>query len=516
MTLSFSVDGREVTVEDDGASLLEVLRDRLGLRSAKDGCSPQGQCGCCTVLVDGAPRVSCVTPARRVAGRSVTTLDGLDADERDDWADRFCATGASQCGFCTPGIIVRLSGLRAKGVEPDDEAAVERALAAHLCRCTGWRTIVEAFGASSTEVTSALADRDLDAAAQRAALEGGVPQQVGASVALGRAGFADDTAPADALVAVRNVDGEWVVGETLTQARERSGKRQGRRTTAALSHPLEVPPGDWAATLRTTWVEPAYLEPDASWCAPGGTPTSPLANGGAFGGKVASEVGAVARRLADEHGRPVRVLLSREDTVRLGPKRPPVAGGADASGRGVLRVVRTAGIEAAVAQVAPGLVVEAVEAVGPPTSAALRAAGWAEAAVLVGAATGATEVRSPDGAVAEAEVTAGGLRVRVACGDPLDAVVLRSYCIGAAHMALGWVTSEGLVVDEAGEVHDLTIRSFGILRAADTPPVEVEIVDGGGSPVNGSDAVFAAVALAVWRHQGFPASWPTGRSPFSG
>ncbi|MBL8775931.1 MAG: 2Fe-2S iron-sulfur cluster binding domain-containing protein [Acidimicrobiales bacterium] len=510
MTLSFSVDGREVSVADDGASLLEVLRDRLGLRSAKDGCSPQGQCGCCTVLVDGAPRVSCVTPARRVAGRSVTTLEGLGAAERDDWAERFCATGASQCGFCTPGIIVRLSGLRAKGVAPDDEAAVERALAAHLCRCTGWRTIVEAYGATADEVSAAGAGRDLDAASRRAALEGGVPQQVAPAVALGRAGFADDTAPADALVAVRAADGEWVVGETLSEARERSGKRQGRRTTAALGHPVDVPEGEWAATLRTTWVEPAYLEPDASWCAPGGAPTSPLANGGAFGGKSASEVGAVARRLADEHGRPVRVLLSREDTVRLGPKRPPVAGGADASGHGVLRVARTPGIADAVAAVAPGLTVEQVAIVGPHTSAALRAAGWAEAAVLVGAATGVAEVRSPGGATAEAEINPDGLRVRVACGDPLDEVVLRSYCIGAAHMALGWVTSEGLVVDDDGEVHDLTIRSFGVLRAADTPHVEVELDGGTGAPVNGSDAVFAAVALAVWRHQGLPPAWPTG------
>ncbi len=514
VTLSFSVDGREVTVEDDGASLLEVLRDRLGSRSAKDGCSPQGQCGCCTVLVDGSPRVSCVTPARRVAGRAVTTLDGLDAAERDDWAERFCATGASQCGFCTPGIIVRLSGLRAKGVGPDDEAAVERALAAHLCRCTGWRTIVEAYAATAAEVAAAGAGRDLDAAAKRAELEGGVAQQVGPEVALGRAGFADDTAPVGALVAVRSPDGEWVVAETLTEARERSGKRQGRRTTAALGHPLEVPPGEWAATLRTTWVEPAYLEPDASWCAPGGTPVSPLANGGAFGGKATSEVGAVARRLADEHGRPVRVLLSREDTVRLGPKRPPVAGGADAAGRGVLRVARTPGIEAAVAAVAPGLTIEQIDVHGPPTSLALRAAGWAEAAVLVAAATGATEIRSPEGATAEAEVTPDGLRVRVACGDPLDDVVLRSYCIGAAHMALGWVTSEGLVVDDEGEVHDLTVRSFGVLRASDMPPVEVEVDPSASEPVNGSDAVFAAVALAVWRHLGTPVPWPTGQTLF--
>ena len=132
--------------------------------------------------------------------------------------------------------------------------------------------------------------------------------------------------------AVRAANGEWVVGETLCEARARAGKVQGRRTTAGLRWPIEVPPGDWVRTLSTTWVEPAYLEPDASWCAPGGTPASPLANGGAFGGKLASQVGAVARRLADEHGRIVRVLLAREDVVRLGPKRPPLAAGIDPNG----------------------------------------------------------------------------------------------------------------------------------------------------------------------------------------
>src|ERR1700738_2235748 len=100
--LAFTVDGRAVEVADDGASLLEVLRDRLGVRSPKDGCSPQGQCGCCTVLVDGAPRVACVTPARRIDGRHVPTLDGLPEASATGWANRFAATGASQCGFCTP------------------------------------------------------------------------------------------------------------------------------------------------------------------------------------------------------------------------------------------------------------------------------------------------------------------------------------------------------------------------------------------------------------------------------
>ncbi len=109
----------------------------------------------------------------------------------------------------------------------------------------------------------------------------------------------------------------------------------------------------------------------------------------------------------------------------------------------------------------------------------------------------------------EAEVVDGRIRVRVAAGDPLDQVVLRSYAIGAAHMAYGWVTSEGLSVDADGEVHDLTIRSFGVPRAVDTPPIDVEIDPTPGAPVNGSDAVFAAVAAAVWLHQGCPTDWPT-------
>ena len=501
MTLSFRVDGRPVAVEDDGASLLEVLRDRLGLRSPKDGCAPQGQCGCCTVLVDGQPRVACVTPARRVAGRAVTTLDGLAAAERQAWADAFSASGASQCGFCTPGIIVRLAALRAAG-----GADVDTALLAHLCRCTGWQGIKEAYGSFGMAEAPG---RDLDAARRRATLEGGTPQEVGPHVALGRGGFADDTAPLDALVAVPDGRGGWGVGETLSEARAAAGKVQGRRSTIALTHPLEVPPGDWDVSLRTTWVEPAYLEPDASWCTPGGEPASPLGNGGAFGAKVDSAAPAAARRLADEHGRAVRVLYSREDVVRDGPKRPPVAGGVRADGTGVLRVVRTPGVAAAVAAAAPGLAVEELDVAGPSTSAAIRGAGWAEAAVLLAAARGDATVDAPSGSRASADVVDGAVELEVSCGDPLDEVVLRSFCIGAAHMALGWVRSEGVAVGPDGVPHDLTIRSFGILRARDMPEVHVTIVGREGPPTPAADAVFAAVAAAAWRADGYPAEWPT-------
>ena len=97
---------------------------------------------------------------------------------------------------------------------------------------------------------------------------------------LGRGGFADDTAPADALIAVPMAEGDgWAVAATRAEALRLAGKVQGRRTTEEFSAPIELPSGDFDRTLRTTWVEPAYLETDASWCVPGGEPSSPLSEG---------------------------------------------------------------------------------------------------------------------------------------------------------------------------------------------------------------------------------------------
>ena len=518
--LEFTVDGRPIEVPDDGASLMEVLRDRLGIRSVKDGCSPQGQCGCCTVWVDGKPRVSCVTPARRVAGREITTLAGLPSHTRAAWGEAFCAAGASQCGFCTPGIIMRLAGLRTRSMKAEaepgadagsspaagsDRPTVANALAAHLCRCTGWQTIFEAWEGYGTTAP----ERDWAAASRRAELEGGGPQAVGPAVALGEGGFADDTAPDSALVALSDGRGGWAVGETLAEARAAAGKVQGRRTPDELPMPLDLPEGDWAVRLRTSWVEPAYLETDASWCIPGSPPATPLANGGAFGGKLTSPLPEVARQLADQHGRPIRVLWSREDTVRHGPKRPPVAIGLNPDGSGIARVVRTPGIADAIASVAPSLAVEEVDIPGPPTSAAIRGAGWVEATVALSALADANEpITTPSGGTAQAEWHEGRLQIQVSCGTPLDETVLRSYCIGAAHMAYSWVTSEALSVDPDGQVHDLTIRSFNIVPASRMPPVEVEIEPSNTPAVNGSDAVLAATAAAVWRAAAFPPDWP--------
>jgi hypothetical protein len=156
-------------------------------------------------------------------------------------------------------------------------------------------------------------------------------------------------------------------------------------------------------------------------------------------------------------------------------------------------------------------VVEEIDIPGPPTSADIRAAGWAEALILLAGARGINQpITSPDGAVVSAQVDDGRIEVTVRCGDPLDEVVLRSYCVGAAHMAWSWVTSEGLAVDTDGTPLDLTVRSFGVVRATDTPHIEVHIDPDDRAPMNGSDAVFAAVAAATWIHQGVPADWPTG------
>jgi aldehyde oxidoreductase len=139
----FTLNGRLVEVGDH-ANLLAALREELDVTSPKDGCSPSGQCGCCTVLIDGKATISCGIALSRVAGKSVVTLEGIDPCEREQYASAFSATGALQCGFCTPGIVVRVKALLdKKGSELTREDAA-RHLGAHLCRCTGYTKILDA------------------------------------------------------------------------------------------------------------------------------------------------------------------------------------------------------------------------------------------------------------------------------------------------------------------------------------------------------------------------------------
>ena len=109
-TITFTLNDAPVaTTVGTHQTLLEALQAQ-GLTGARESCA-QGLCGCCTVLVDGAPRVACVTPVRRVAGRVITTVDGLAAEDRARWSEALLATGGSQCGFCTPGFITTAHAL---------------------------------------------------------------------------------------------------------------------------------------------------------------------------------------------------------------------------------------------------------------------------------------------------------------------------------------------------------------------------------------------------------------------
>ena len=490
-----------------------------------------------------------MTPVRRIAGRAVTTTEGLPAPLRERWARAFVARGASQCGFCTPGIVLRLAALDDQSGRVPTRADVEGALRAHLCRCTGWQSILEAacdaLGVAAQTGTgdaeggpASGGTRDLVLAAWRAEIEGGTAQSSGESVVLGDAGFADDGAPADALV---QLGADAAPASGWRAARASAGRVQGRNSTVALSYPVAMPDGDeWALTLQTTWVEPAYVEPDASWSRPGGVAASPLANGGAFGGKAHSPLPGVARELADAQGQTARVLWRREDVVRRGPKRPPLAIALRADGTGVVRVGRSPGsgdLSSALArtvEACPDLDIEVVDVSGPPVSGALRGAVWAEALAARHALTvlqrsderngadarSAVHVALPDAGVARVALAVpgtgpggrGSVAVDVWAGEVLDPVTLRSYALGAVHQALGLVWSEGIAVDEVGEPVDLTIRSFGILAARDVPDVTVTLHEGDGWPVNGSDAVFVATLAAAWVAEGLPAQWPTRRA----
>ena len=143
--VSFVLNGQPVECRDDHPHLLAALREELGVLSPKDGCSPSGQCGCCTVLLDGKAQVSCQTTLAKTAGREVTTLEGLPNAERDRYARVFASMGALQCGFCTPGIVLRAKALIEKKGPDCTRRDITAHLGAHLCRCTGYVKIIDAI-----------------------------------------------------------------------------------------------------------------------------------------------------------------------------------------------------------------------------------------------------------------------------------------------------------------------------------------------------------------------------------
>jgi carbon-monoxide dehydrogenase small subunit len=143
-TLNMVVNGQAVTLEvDPAAMLVDVLRDGLGLIGTKVGCG-EGECGACTVLLDGEAILSCITPALKAQGRQVTTIEDLSEDgELDVIQQAFVDASAVQCGYCTPGFILAVKALLDHNPRPTAEE-IEEGLAGNLCRCTGYYQIKEA------------------------------------------------------------------------------------------------------------------------------------------------------------------------------------------------------------------------------------------------------------------------------------------------------------------------------------------------------------------------------------
>ncbi|HEY7910391.1 MAG TPA: selenium-dependent xanthine dehydrogenase, partial [Blastocatellia bacterium] len=411
----------------------------FNLISPKDGCSPQGQCGCCTVIVDNRAVVSCAMPARAVAGKKVLTLEAFSERERDIFADSFIACGGLQCGFCTPGIIVRAKNLIDKFPDPDDDQ-INRILSMHHCRCTGYVKIVDSIKVAAR----ALRGERLPETDTSGRVGTSTPRYEARELALGDRLFIDDMTVPEmlhgavllsahpralvkkihtdkaseipgviAIVTAADTPGEryqgliykdWpifvaegeetrYVGDVIA-AVAAADRKTARRAAEAIVVDYEVrePLTDTEAalqpgapslhkkgnllskseikrgnveealktaahtathTFQTQFIEHMFLEPESCLALPEddglrvytqgqgvfddrrqiasflGMPeervfVTLVSNGGAFGGKEDMSIQAQTALLAKVTGRPVKLTLSREESLRLHPKRHPI------------------------------------------------------------------------------------------------------------------------------------------------------------------------------------------------
>jgi xanthine dehydrogenase molybdenum-binding subunit len=448
--VGFVLNGRETTVDyEDGQHFLEVLREDLGITSVKDGCAPQGVCGCCTILLDGTPALACLLDPSKVEDREVTTLEGLPEHQRQLLAETFVRSGAVQCGFCTPGIATRAAHLVDRGLT-EDRGRVEKALSGHLCRCTGYHPIVEAIqmagsgqtlpaippthgvGGNSTRYRGHdqvlgekpfVADLTVDGMLHGALVLSDHPR---ARILEIDTRTAENAPGVERIVTAGDIPGspnhglvvtDWplmigpgettrYIGDVLavvvadSQARARNAARLVR-VEAEVLEPVtdpeaaleEVAPaiheggnllevcafsrGDVESALsesahtveavfRTQRIEHAFLEPEAALAVPAGGHLSVysqgqgvhddrrqiaailgiepenvdvelVTNGGAFGGKEDLSVQGHASLAAWMTGQPVRIVLTREQSLRIHPKRHPITmryrAGCDENGR---------------------------------------------------------------------------------------------------------------------------------------------------------------------------------------
>ncbi|MBP7678259.1 MAG: (2Fe-2S)-binding protein [Thermoanaerobaculia bacterium] len=159
-TITLEVNGVAETAEVEvGQTLLRFLRDGLDLTGTKEGCN-EGECGSCMVLLDGRPVNSCLVLAVEADGRSVTTVEGLSKEGLlHPLQKAFLSRAAVQCGFCTPGMVVSAAALLCENPDPSEDD-VKKALAGNLCRCTGYRQIVDAVREAASEIRTEAAEEE--------------------------------------------------------------------------------------------------------------------------------------------------------------------------------------------------------------------------------------------------------------------------------------------------------------------------------------------------------------------
>ncbi len=592
----------------DKANLLYALREDLAKTCVKDGCAPSGQCGACSVLVDGKPRLACVTPLARVAGKTVTTPDGLSEPLRTDLARAFVDAGAFDCGFCIPGILVRAHQLLSRNSAPTRKE-IGRALIANVCRCTGWAPIVaaiESIAAKLTDIESRIdLDLDLDIPLGRhrfLADDVDVEYWIVPVVAGVADGEFDGIAGCDgALITAESIScvspdrlpildrGERIrdpgdvialaIGRSLSEARACAESVR----PIIVEHPAdecdladECEPADRSepelsdVTLRewlTVAVDPGFVEPEAASARLDGenltvrsqteTPWEEQArldqifesfhveleietNGGSYGGKAGPGPEVFAAAAAVELDGSTCCVYGRRESILRHRRRHPVRAHVtlDVDGDGRLRRIdgrldsRGGGVDpgpnpyqcptSVMVAVEPGRIAgpirgdgiaqftfvleQAVDRRGVDRAESLRPAGRSCLAV-VSDADGVAITGSDSVAVAAgvhlAENGSIAKIVLAYCGA-LDDTSTRTSVISGAYMGAGLSLSEHVPMRD-GVPMPATIRSLGLLRCAQTPPIEVVCVEP-GEPTDESThsvdefavaAVPAAIANAV-------------------
>jgi xanthine dehydrogenase molybdenum-binding subunit len=166
-TLRFTLNGEPTEVSyETGMHFLDVLREQCGIVSAKNGCAPEGTCGCCAVLIDGRPALACLRRPEQMEGRDVVSMEGLPEEMRSILSESIVREGGMQCGFCIPGILVRASSLLRQDSTGDREV-VAKALSGHLCRCTGYARIIDAIQSAGEQWSGKVAAVDSASAIPR-------------------------------------------------------------------------------------------------------------------------------------------------------------------------------------------------------------------------------------------------------------------------------------------------------------------------------------------------------------